>query len=354
MSKGWADLANAVTASAASPSPVLAAMDGVVLRQHTLSADLSSLPAVAGAVRLIASTIDQLPVTVTRGQVPEWLRRPRQFGSAFDLGDLVQHLVDGMVTRGYGALRCTRVGGSWRLDALHPHSVQTVISSGGVVRVSYTLDGQPIRQVPWSPADTVDGQSYLLPIPYRVSTKHPQGTSPLLDTSTSLAGHVATEQHASSLFTGGGAHTGPILSTDQDLTKATAERYKQAWIQARREGGPAVIGSGLKYHNEVPNPGDLQLVEARAFNQAAVYMLLGIPPSYMGAALVGGQSSLSYSNAKDNKRLFRQSCLAAFTTQIEDALSTLLPNGRNPDEETRVRFDWTEWEGTEDDAEADV
>lgn len=345
MSKGWADLAVTYAAAAQQRALAEASAPGLIpLRSQAAPADVASLPAVAGAVRLIASTIDQLDVRVTRGPMPTWLRRPRAYGGALDLGDLIQHTVDGMVRHGFGALRCIRVGTSWRLDATDPRQVQVNVSTDGVVGLAWQLAGKPIDRVPDSPDDVVQNRAYLLPVPYMVTARRPQGTSPLIEAADTLAGHVATERHASSLFTTGGTHTGAILSTDQDLTAATAERYKQAWVKARQEDGPAVIGSGLKYDNEVPNPGDLQLIEARAFNQAAVYMLLGIPPSYMGASLVGGQSSLSYSNAQDNKRLFRQSCLEAFTTQLSDALSVLVGPGRGESDEGRIEFDYTRWE----------
>lgn len=306
--------------------------------------DLSTLPAVAGAVRLIASTIDQLPVTVTSGPVPTWLRRPRRFGSAFDMGDIMQLLVDAMVTRGAGYLRCIRVGESWRLDPVHPDSVQVTTSTSGIVSIGYRLAGAPIDKMPDSPDDAVPGGTYLLPIPYRVSSRKPQGTSPLLDAADTLHGHLATERHASFIFDNG-TYTGGVLETDQDITAAGAEKYAARWTEKRAAGGVVVLGSGLRYRNEVASSTDLQWTEARAFNQASVYMMLGIPPAYMGASLVGGQSSLSYANAQDNRRLFRTSCLEAFTSQIEDAFSTLLPPGRSAEEDQRVAFDWTSWEG---------
>lgn len=329
-------------------------MQGLIpLRSQAAPADVASLPAVAGAVRLIASTIDQLDLRTSRGPTPTWLRRPRAYGGALDLGDLIQHTVDGMVRHGFGALRCIRVGDSWRLDAVNPEHVQVNTSTSGVVGLAWTLDGNPIDRVPDSPADAVQGRPYLLPVPYMVTSRRPQGTSPLIEAADTLAGHVATEQHASGLF-GAGTHTGGMLTTDQDLTAASARRYREAWVEARQSGQLPVLGGGLRYHNEVPDPGALQLIEARAFNQAAVYMLLGIPPAYMGASLVGGQSSLSYANAQDNKRLFRQSCLEAFTTQLSDALSTLVGPGRSEDDETRIEFDYTRWEAAGDGTDADT
>ena len=58
--------------------------------------------------------------------------------------------------------------------------------------------------------------------------------------------------------------------------------------------------------------------------------------------------SLSYSNAQDERARFRTSALEAFTTQMGDALSELLPPGRNEAEDQRVTFDYTGWEAAAD------
>ncbi len=119
-------------------------------------------------------------------------------------------------------------------------------------------------------------------------------------------------------------------------------------MENRRSGALPVLGSGLRYVNDLANASDLQLLEARAFNQAIVYSLFGIPLDMMGSALIGGQSSLSYQNAQDNNARYRANALAPFTTQIADGLSLLLPPGRDPEEAQRFDFDYAEWETATD------
>ena len=353
MSAGWADLALIVAAddvparvAGGRASPVLDQLDAVVAARTSgdTPANPRGLPAVIGAQRLIATTIDQLNITVSRGPVPTWLRRPRRFGSHFDQGDLVQWLVSCMFWRGTGYLACTRVGESWRLDAVHPDYVQPIPTVGPVVDVTYRLGGEPAALVPASPDDAVQGRRYLLPIPFMVTDQDPAGVSPLQLARRSLEGFSRTEDQSWSTMDDG-THSGGRLETEQDLAPVTAQRYQERWVEARRGRRIPVLGSGLRYTNDLINPRDAQWIEARAFNQAVTYMLLGIPPAYMGASLVGGQSSLSYSNAQDNNQLFRRNCLEGFTSQIEDALSTLMPPGRGEDESIDVMFDYTEWEG---------
>lgn len=364
MSSPWADLAAIVRPDeAATPRAQASAgghpwtagspIDGQIARivagqTNPARIEPRGLPAVAGAMRMIASTIDQLTLVTDDGQTPRWLARPRAFGSELDQGDLVQWLVTSMAGWGYGACKATRTGESWRLDALHPSSVRLVHTATGKLKREWLVDGDALPRVPALPQQVVDGATYLLHIPYMVTPEHPQGVSPLQLAQASLEGFAQTEAYALR-FTDptSGNHSGGRLSTDQDITQATAEHYQQRWVANRAEGKIPVLGSGLKYDNDLVDPATAQWIEARAFNQAAVYMMFGIPPAYMGASLVGGQSSLSYANAQDNDRLFRRNCLEAFTTQIEDALTELHGRpGRGVDELVRVTFDWTRWETT--------
>lgn len=319
----------------------------VSARSQPATIEPRGLPAVAGAMRLIASTIDQLVLSTSDAEpAPRWLARPRAYGSDLDQGDLVQWLVTSMAGWGHGSCRVVRSGTSWRMDALHPSSVRVLSTTTGMVRREWLVDGTPTQRVPGNPADVVDGRAYLLHIPYFITPDHPQGVSPLQLARTSLEGFAATEQYALRYTDPDtGNHSGGRLSTDQDITPATAEHYQNRWIENRRTGRIPVLGSGLTYDNDLVDPATAQWIEARAFNQASVYMMFGIPPAYMGASLVGGQSSMSYANQQDNDRVFRRNCIEAFTTQIEDALTELLGRpGRSADELVRVQFDWSKWE----------
>lgn len=348
MSRGWAATAGAVHKFQNEGPALAAAMASAVAAQTSPSTSLKGLPAVVGAQRLIASTIDQLAITTTSGQVPRWLRKPRSYGAVLDQGDLVQWLVTSMLWHGAGYLAATRVGESWRLDAVHPDQVTVHVTHQPLLRLDYRLAGQPIDRAPASPLDAVQNKRYLLPIPLTVTPDHPEGVSPLQQARTSLEGFTETERQSWQTLTDG-THSGGRLETDQELAPATARRYRDAWVEARNPADGQrkipVLGSGLQYVNDLINPRDAQWIEARAFNQAVVYMMLGIPPDYMGASLVGGQSSMAYANSQDNNRRFRRNCLEGYTTQLADALTTLLPPGRNPDEADEVMFDYTDWEG---------
>lgn len=321
--------------------------DDMIAQQETgaLYANGLGLPPVFSVVRLIASTIDQLDLTVGDEPPPPWLAKPKRYGSALDLGDLVQWTVTAMALQGAAYLRCTRVGdsGSWKVEAVHPASVQVRVSSSGVVALTYLLDGREIPTVPATAPGV--GVPYLLPVPYMVTPQFPQGVSPLTACRLSLLGYASVERQASSLIDQG-TYSGGRLETDQDITPATATFYQERWIENRKTGKLPVLGAGLRYVNDLISPSDAQWLESRQFNMQQVAAMFGVPVDYLGMSMMGGSSSLSYANAQDNDRRFRRNCLEAFTSQIEDALTMLTPPGRSPEESQPVRFDFSGWEAT--------
>lgn len=319
-----------------------------VIWDTTPGRDIRTLPAVTGARRLIASTIDQLQVDTAA----DWLTNPRRYGSPLDLGDTIQHTVDGMLLHGRAFWWVTWVTGdqsapTWRIEPLDPGIVDVQRPRYGWPQRRFVVAGQegPTEEVPAVFAQLERGRPYLLHIPYIVTVERPEGTTPLRESETVLRGLLDTEAHTSELFASG-THIGGMLTTEHDITPGQAKDWQTAWIEARRAKRIPVLGNGLVYRNDVPSARDLQMVEARSFNQSVVWALLGIPMAYMGSSLMGGQSSLSYANAQDNRRQFADNCLRAFTTQMEDAMSRLTPPSQP------VKFDYMEWEGRADDGTA--
>lgn len=320
---------------------IISQMDGIIAGD---SSDPMRLPPLFAVVRLIASTIDQLDIVMDDGSpVPLWLRKPRQFSSALDQGDLLQHVVSAMAIEGHAYLQARKLeGGSWRLDALNPDSVQVRRSTRGIVRLEYIVDGEAMPRVPAWQSDWKDGQDYVLPVPYLVTADHPEGTSPVKSAGKALDGYLQVEHQAASLLEGG-TYSGGRLETDSDITQQTALRYQEAWVANRKNGKIPVLGAGLRYVNDVVDARNAQWIESRQANAQQISALYGVPSDLVGLTMAGGGSSLSYSNSVDNMHRFRINCLEAFTSQIEDALSTLLPPGRNAAEQRTLTFDFDQW-----------
>lgn len=351
----WGLLAESV-AQHASPRPVRTRSLAQVVDEHiawqesgTGPQHALSLPALYAVVRLIASTIDQLPVTVDGGPTPRWLRQPRYVpGAQLDQGDLVQHTVTSMALHGRAFLLVDMTDRGWRLNAVHNGSVGVSPSTFGTVGLSFTFNGEPIERLPYS---GWGNGPYLIHIPYLVTPDRPEGTSPVAEAWPSIRGYLDVEKQASQLLDGG-TYSGGRLETDAEITADTARRWRDSWVENRRSGQIPVLGAGLRYENDIVSPRDATWIESRLANAQTVASMYGVPPDMLGMTMAGGGSSLSYSNSQDNNRRFRNNCLEAFTSQIEDALTPLLrASGRNEGEEQRIRFDYTDWEGAMSDAD---
>lgn len=122
------------------------------------------------------------------------------------------------------------------------------------------------------------------------------------------------------------------LKTDQKVTKDSADQAKDDWKKAGLAGDIKVIGANLTYVPLDMKPADLQFLETQKFDTTQIARLLGIPASIMLAAVDG--SNLTYSNIEQSWIEFADYTLAAYTGEIEEAFTTLLPRGRS------VRFDW--------------
>ena len=122
------------------------------------------------------------------------------------------------------------------------------------------------------------------------------------------------------------------LKSDQKITPDSAKQAKDDWGKAGKAGDIKVVGSNLTYVPLDMKPADLQFLETQKFDTTQIARLLGIPASIMLAAVDG--SNLTYSNIEQSWIEFADYTLAAYTGEIEELLSSLLPRGRV------VRFDW--------------
>ena len=340
----------------------------LVMEQHivwqetgTGPSNALNLPAVYAVVSLIASSIDQLRVGTSDGApLPSRITDPRAYGASLDLGDMIQHVVSSMLINGAGYMVAEPAESNgvleWELEALHPGSVSATKSSGGRVRLAYSLDGQPIRVVPTAQAERTQvleqeiarkkynpnrpRETYLVAVPYFVTSGRPEGTSPVLECWAAMSGYMKAEEQAAYLLDG--MHSGGILSTDHDLTPETAKRWQDTFVENKRFGRPMVLGGGLSYQNVNPDPEQAAWLPSRLYNAGVVASLYGVPPSQLGMTQQGGSSSMSYSNIQQDRLLFKSSALERVTQQLSDALSPLLPRGR------RFIFDYSEWEAAGD------
>lgn len=124
-----------------------------------------------------------------------------------------------------------------------------------------------------------------------------------------------------------------VVSTDSIINDNEAETVKKRVIKSVSEGLPLVLGKGLKYEYPALKPEDAQFLEERRFDTTSIARLLGIPASVLLAAVEGGSNT--YSNLEQEWVQFSDFTLAAYTDDIADALSQLVPANN----EIRFSFD---------------
>lgn len=128
--------------------------------------------------------------------------------------------------------------------------------------------------------------------------------------------------------------SGEELSTDE--LEADAQRF----AAQRRELGVAAL-QGYKYERADLNPGELQLIEARANVATDVARLFGVPVAMIGASPSGNASALLYSNLSQQLAILVVTGDAPHLRTIEATLSDVTPRGQSVafDVQTFLRSD---------------
>lgn len=277
--------------------------------------DALTLPAVFRAVHLRATALRQLSIDVYNGQgnaqnLPLWLRKPsadvtwRQF---------VEQTVVSLSLSGNAYWRVRRYEDSGKvesLEALNPNDVLIETSSSGRV-TGYQHRGFNLGR------DDIKHLSAL-----RVPGS-PYGLGPIQAAQSELRGALDNREYASNWVKDAAVPSG-VLSSDVALTDAAALNAKRAWNESHGgKAGVAVLGGGLRYQQTFLAPADAQWLEARGYSAVEIARLFGVPLSLMMASQ--GGSSLTYANHQDLVREWIRFGLAAELTEIEDALTDLLP-----------------------------
>jgi HK97 family phage portal protein len=285
-------------------------------------------------VTLYATSTTQAGVIVERANrrepLPDWLRRPDAYGSDVRLRGLVEYLTVSMAGWGAGYLDAAPVGRtSWSLRTIDPARVSATISPLTGDR-QYAVDGRRV--------DLAHGPARLgglLVVPFLTVPGIALPLGPLSAARLSMGEYLEVERYAGRIFSRGTV-SGGRLETDVDITEATAQRWASSWADKRATGSIPVLGAGLRYVNDVINPADAQWIQSREFDAQEVARWFGVPPRYLG--LPSGDAS-TYATARDNDAALMRFGVAGYADSIGEALSTLLPPGRNELEDERVRLD---------------
>lgn len=277
--------------------------------------DALGLSTVYRAVALKADAMRQLSVDVYNGSgntqgLPLWLRKP---GVNLSWRAFIEQTVVSLNLAGEAFWRTRRFGDSDKIETievLNPWDVQIRTSDAGRV-IGYTHRGFDLG------LDDVKHLSFLR-VP---GSAH--GLGPIQAAQGELRGAIDNRDYSANWLRDNDIPSG-VLSTDHVLTDQNAKAAKDNWTNTHGgQYGVAVLGGGLKYSPIFLDPATAQWIESRNASAVDVARMFGIPLSLLHAALDG--TSLTYSNSLDEKRALVQYGLAREITEIEDALSDLLP-----------------------------
>lgn len=303
------------------------------------------LPTVWACVRTLAHTVEQLPLRHMKGDaeqpLPDWIRIPERT-SSFTTSQLLELWTVDMALHGAAYAWVDRDGGTLQL---HPVSGDTVLVTAttdgrGRLRRQYRINGDPVPAAGWDGRLGVTANG-LVHMPYLTAAHNLAGLGPLQNAREMLTGYLTVERYAQSLFDRG-TTSGGRLETDQELAPTTAKRYADRWAEHRRRPDDTipVLGSGLRYVNDVINARDAQWLEARQFNDQEIARLFGVPMRYLG--LPSGDST-TYATARDNDAFFLRASVVSYTNSISGGLSRLVGSGSGETNAARITFDYTSW-----------
>jgi HK97 family phage portal protein len=237
--------------------------------------------------------------------------------------DFISDLVASMVLDGNAFIRVTRYEGDPVTCEVLPPTLVTVTDYGNdpaAPKLRYSYLGQD-----YSSEQVIHCK--FLNVPGRL-----RGLGPISAAREEVEGAQMARDYKAHFYTDS-SNTKGYLKTDKKVTQLSAQAAKDAWNNKDGQAGEIkVIGEDLTYVPLDMKPADLQFLETQKFDTTQIARLLGIPASIMLAAVDG--SNLTYSNIEQSWIEFADYTLAAYTGEIEEALTSLLPRGRS------VKFDW--------------
>lgn len=272
------------------------------------------------AIQIHAISAKQLSIDTTRyGRVVADHPLTRKPDPESSRSSWIEQLVVSMASTGNGYAEIIRdaFGQAIALPVLNPLQVRIHTNAAGrVTKYTYrTRELQP-RDVMHVTLLRVPGSAY--------------GLGPIQAAQPDLRGAISTRDYAAAWLDDSGVPTG-VLTSDQNINRETATQAKTYWNEnAGQKNGVVVLGNGLNYRPIFLSPKDVQFIESQQFSVTQIARLFGTPASLMLAAVEG--NSQSYSNVEQDWLAYVRFTLMGYLTEIEDALSDLLPGAR------RARF----------------
>ena len=251
------------------------------------------VPAVYGAVKMIASAVAAMPWEardrISGARVerqPAIVRRPDPDNP---LSITKQEIVSSVLLHGEAFVFLLAHGRDG-------HATIGIPISNDQVRISWNSNRtRPIYHV----GETeVRLWRDLLHIKYLSVTGDLHGLGPIQLARTSVAGSLSAEAMATEQWTSGGPPIDGVVTLPGKLTKDEADLHRVQWGANGTQRGPRFLSGGMDFKGTRLTNMDLQFLESRNYGVLDACRLYGIPPKFLMAEL--GGSSLSYANNQES------------------------------------------------------
>lgn len=139
--------------------------------------------------------------------------------------------------------------------------------------------------------------------------------------------HGLSIQNDSTAFFQNGAQPGGILSSDSEISEATAKRITEHWnteFKGNNVGKVAVLGDGLKYDPLKAKATDSQLIEQLKWSAEVVCSVYHVPPYKAGVGQMPTNNNVQSLNLE-----YYSQCLQILIESIELCLDEGLGTGPN-------------------------
>lgn len=283
-----------------------------------------AVPAVFRAFQVLTTSAQQLSLDVRRGatpigRVPSIIRRP---STAIRQDEWLAQLVLDMAVDGNAYARIVRGPAGEVLDLPLMPANEVGVSRDKRRGVLYRHAGEDIPAVDVMHVYLIKRANWL------------KGISPLEAARRGLTLSGGAAEYAGGWFNGNGHPTG-ILSSDQALTRAQADEYRDIWNNLDAEGNPLtdkrnptgvkVLGKGLEFSPIMLKPADVLWLEAQDWTLTDVARLYGIPSTLMLVGVDGAANT--YQNVAQEWLAFVRFTLMAYLRPVEQALTDLVARG---------------------------
>lgn len=277
------------------------------------------LAAVWGCIDLIASIVSTLPIEEYRrvGGVrieqspPLLLVDPAGDGTGVEMW--IRQLITSCLLRGNGYGLILAVGADgWpsQIESLHPDRVtwRRRLNFGPVESL---LDNKLVDRWPAGP---------LWHLPVYVLPGSPVGMSPIQFAAQTIGLGLAAQKYGAEWF-GQGKIPPATLETEQPVDGTQAAALKERVNAALADGGPLVLGAGLKFNPISVAPNEAQFLETMEYNSDDIARFFFRRPP-------GEGGNVTYANVEARSLDLLTYTLSEWLVLIEKALTRLRPRPR--------------------------